>query len=98
MILELPLRRFRQIMSAIVMRHSDDDKVARAYLQLQTKTIAQFIAAAAPVGKGKRNPLLDQANKIDFFKKPGQTTKASQENKPGSYERLMGMMGGGPRG
>jgi hypothetical protein len=63
----------------------------------QTRTIAQFVAATVPVEKGKKNGLLDSADKIaldDIERKERDREQealasAPAENAPGSYEALL---------
>lgn len=65
-----------------------------------TRTIAQYIAQGYMVEKGKPNPALDAAGKLTIDSVEAALLGVSldgvqAENKPGSFERLMGVMGQG---
>lgn len=96
-ILDLPLRRFRQVLVAIVERKHYEAVAERQLLAWQTRTIASFIAATVEVEKGKSNPLLAEAAKINLDDPGEQVADSPQEveNGNGSFERAMLLMGRG---
>lgn len=60
----------------------------------QTRTLASFIAATVPVGKGESNPLLDAAREIGEPRTEDNANGGQQstaEPRTGSYEALMTM-------
>lgn len=95
MILDLSLGRIRQISAAISQRLSTEQFRQRRLLNWQTKTIATYVAGAA-MTDGKGNPLLDEALKLDIDGLDLSELEVAKpiENKPGSYEKLLGMGGG----
>lgn len=65
-----------------------------------TRTLAQYIAQGYMVEKGKPNPALEAAAKLTIDNVEAalfgvEGTAEQQENRPGSYERLVGLMGQG---
>lgn len=53
-------------MEAIRLRVEAEDRLRRTYIEWETKTICQFVAATVPIAKGKENGLLKQANDISI--------------------------------
>ncbi len=88
-------------MAAISERVQIRAREERSIVNWSTKTLAYFVAAAAPMG-GKNNPLIKVAEKIDIEgggdSRAGGRAEVPGENAPGSYERFMlGFARGGQR-
>lgn len=56
--------RLRQIARVIDSRHKALRAHQHALVEWQTKTTVHFIAATVPTDKGKKNPLLESADKV----------------------------------
>ena len=92
----MPLKRLRQIVAAITERKIREQEESRSVVNWSTKTLAHFIAAAAPMA-GKDNPLLKVAGQVDIAGKEPEEAEVPAENAPGSYERFMLALGSGDR-
>ncbi len=66
-VLELPVCRLRQIARSIEDRLKAVSREHRDVVDLQTRAVVTFIAGTVRVEKGKRNHLLEQANKFKLF-------------------------------
>lgn len=64
-IFDLHVGRLRQVSAAIEERLKIEAEVRAADVEWSTKTISQFVAAAAMTGKGKSNPLAKEAAAIE---------------------------------
>jgi len=100
-VLDLTLRRIRQIQAAIFQRQYVETRQRRSEMSWQTRMLAQIIAAAmSEADKEGNNPLGDIAAGLDmdFPSTPDEVKQNRKEAPPpepkaGSFERLMGMMG-----
>lgn len=99
-IMALPIRRLRQIVAVVGERQRVEAEERMLLIEWQTRTIAEFTAATVAMPKGKKNPLLAQAQKIRLLpSKGGETTAGKYSNSgdpaPGTYEKFMGTLGRG---
>lgn len=96
---DLPLVRFRQIVSAIQLRLTQARREARSIASWQTRTLSTYIAAGYMVEKGKENKALSEAQNIGYDAIDqallGVESGGAKENTNGSFERLMGWAGAG---
>lgn len=92
-ILNLPIRRFRQIVATISERIITNRDIENKRALSHTKIICSFIASTVPVEEGKENQLLKLAQTLG---EPEQTkTKdPAVDVEAGSYERFMSAFGG----
>lgn len=92
-ILDLPIRRFRQVVATITERLTIKREFENKRALSHTKIICSFIAHTVPIEEGQENPLLKLAQQIG---EPEQKeTKASPADvEAGSYERFMAAFGG----
>lgn len=93
MILNLPIRRFRQIVATITERKLIKVDLDNKRALSHTKIICSFIAQTIPLEEGQKNPLLELAQQL------GENTQKETKTSPvdveaGSYERFMAAFGG----
>lgn len=101
-ILDIPVRRLRQIVVSIETRRFIEDLKFKRIAAWQTRTLAVFISSTIEVEKGKENTLLTAAQRIalDEGELKDLTVDIPKEEPPsepavGSYERLMRGFAGG---
>lgn len=104
MVLDLTLRRLRQITTAIRLRQEVRAKRDRRLVAWHARSVARFIAMSVPLGEGEKNPLfpllttvvLDDEERAELeyamnvtAAKPA-TETAVEQNSSGTFEKLMG--------
>lgn len=87
-ILDLTLKRLRQITTAITLRKYLEERKQRSLITWQTQTLSVFIAAASGAGED----FVKQAASVSLDQQDEEEQKKSKEPEPGSYERLMANM------
>lgn len=97
---ELALARFRQIVAAIQLRRWQAHREDSSRLSWQTRILAQYVAAGYMIEKGKPNTALENASYLGYddieraMAEASDTASAApKENRPGSFERLVGWSG-----
>lgn len=84
-ILDLTLKRLRQITTAITLRRYMEERKHRALVSWQTQTLSTFIAAASGAGED----FVKQALAVSLDPQEEKASTKSKEPQTGSYERLM---------
>jgi hypothetical protein len=90
--MDLTLKRVVQITQAIAERRDDTELVKRLYIEWQTKVLAAFIAHTAMDGESAK-ALSREAAKLRMLDDEEETAE-SLEPQVGSYEALVGGLGG----
>ena len=79
-ILDLPLRRIRQVCAAIAERRWATDLQARRLATVQLRTVCSWIAMTVPVDEGKENPLLAATSDITLGEGTGPAETPDVDN------------------
>jgi 2-succinyl-5-enolpyruvyl-6-hydroxy-3-cyclohexene-1-carboxylate synthase len=82
-VLDLTIARLRQIVAAIEKRLQATYHQTAKLTEWSTRTLATFIAAAVPLEQGQKNPLVDEARKIEI-RLVGDPTADTEPTAPGA--------------
>lgn len=93
MVLDITVARLRLILEAIRHRLTQDEHRKLVLLEWQTKVLSSFIATTAFTDKDGHKVLAEAVEAIHLLPRPKEQPKP-KEPEPGSYERMMGMLGG----
>ena len=94
-ILDTPICRIRQIIAAIEHRRNLQFRQQAQLTEWSTKRVIEFVAATVRTEKGKRNPLLEQAQKISLHLDDDGDDSSQEKNAPQDERSLEDIMENG---
>lgn len=94
MVLELPVRRLRQVTAAIRRRMRAEQLFQATLIEWQAKTISSFVVAVSMADPKGKKSLMGELEKLTLLRDAPEKPKVSQV---ASSERLEQMFGGAPQ-